>query len=244
MILNQKCTKCYTPSYISRMNISIEFPFLFALLYPSLNILLWYPILKPKVEKEIEHENKSIEGIEIEDYHTNNHQPIYLNINGFPLLIPLGGGTTTDYKYLLSKHISTDKKKEYNNYRQIDDKKDISISFRKDSHINSYSALVKIFEHYNIPEDNYKISLPLKVKYYHYKDGLYLHKTGFVASNKDKLIKKILHTKRLPFTTTIPTIAGFVLLLWWANYGDKMDYKYYSVDYPPFHYKRIIGYFK
>lgn len=222
----------------------IEIPYVFALLYPSFNVFWWDPKLRPEVQKEIEHIDEPIYGIEIKDCHTKTYQPIYLNIKGFPMLLPLGGGTATNYKYLLSRHISNDKKKEYHNYCQIEDQADISMSFTKEGYINSYLSLLKICKQYNIPEDSFKINLPLKVKYYHYKDGLYLHKHGFVASNKHKLIDEILWRKRLPLTVTIPTIAGISLLCCWLEYYTQKEYRYISLYYPPFHYERIIGYFQ
>lgn len=220
----------------------IEIPYLLALFYPSLNHIWLWPKLKPDVEKEIQHEPQEMDGVEIYDYHLQTAPPTYVNVNN--IMIPVGGGTFKEKKCLLTKHISTDKKKEYFNYHQIEDKDDIKMSFTKESHINTQSALTKTFYHYRIPTDRFAINLPLHINYYHYKDGFYIHKLGNIASNKDKLVKEILWRKRLPLTITIPTIAGIGLMCCWTYYAIEPDYIYTNKYYPPFHYKRIMGYFK
>lgn len=219
----------------------IEIPYFFALLYPSLNYIWLFPKLKPNVEKEIEHELKPIDGVEIYDYQLETEPATYINVGN--IMVPIGGGTFKDRRFLLSKHISTDKKQEYFNYRPIDDKIDINMSFTKESHINTHSALAKTFKHYLIPTDKFAINLPLHINYYHYKDGIYLHKIGLVGSNKDKLVQAVLWQKRLPFTMTIPIIAGAGLVCCWTYYAIQSDYSYYPKYYPPFHYKRIKSYF-
>lgn len=220
----------------------IEIPYLLALLYPGLNYIWLFPKIKPDVEKEIQHEPLEMDGVEIYDYHLQTAPPTYINVNN--IMIPVGGSTFKEKKFLLSKHISTDKKKEYFNYSQIEDKNDINMSFTKESHINTQSALTKTFYHYRIPTDRFAINLPLQIKYYHYKNGFYIHKLGGVASNKNNLVKEVLWRKRLPLTITIPTIAGIGLVCSWAYYAIQPNYYYHPKYYAPFHYERIIGYFK
>jgi hypothetical protein len=163
-------------------------------------------------------------------------------------------------KFLLLKHISKDKKKEYFNFLQIENYADLKLSHTKTGHIHTQDDFIKTFKYYNIPTDRFAVNLPLKVDCYNYKNGFYIHKSGYIASNKDKLVKEILWHKRLPLTMTIPAIAGFCLALLWSEFasetsqrtiGDMYDYDRYnfpsyscrSVCYPPFHYKRIEGYF-
>jgi hypothetical protein len=220
----------------------IELPFLAALLYPSLNFIWLFPKLKPEVEKEVEHEQQEMDGVEIWDYHMDTAPRAYVNVNN--IIVPVGGGMNKVKKMLLSKHISKDKKKEYFNFHQIEDDVDIKQSHTKTSHINTQEAFRKTFKYYNIPTDRFAVNLPLMVKYYNYKNGLYIHKLGLVASSKDKLVKEILWRKRLPLTMTIPIIAGTCLTMCWFHYAFGYQSIYLDLYYPPFHYKRIMGYFK
>lgn len=106
---------------------------------------------------------------------------------------------------------------------------------------------VKTFKYYNIPTDRFAVNLPLQVKYHNYKNGFYIHKLGNVASDKNKLVNDVLWRKRLPLTITIPTMAGMGLFCCWLYYAldSTSNYYYYKPQYyPPFHYKRIMGYFK
>ena len=89
----------------------IELPFLATLLYPSLNYYWLFPKLKPDVEKEVEHEQQEMDGVEMWDYHMETDPPVYVNLNN--IILPVGGGMNKVKKMLLSKHISKDKKKEY-----------------------------------------------------------------------------------------------------------------------------------
>jgi hypothetical protein len=218
----------------------IEIPFTLALLYPGLNYIWLFPKLKPEVEKEIQHEAQEMDGVEMYDYHMESTAPTYVNVNN--VMIPIGGGMNRVSKFLLSKHISKDKQKEYFNYLQIDDEADSKLSHTKTSHINTQAAFIKTFKYYNIPTDRFAVNLPLKIKYYNYKNGFYIHKIGYVASNKDKLVKEVLWRKRLPLTVTIPSIAVVCLTGCWFYYAPKNDYGW-NTYYPPFHYKRIMGYF-
>jgi hypothetical protein len=218
----------------------IEIPFTLALLYPSLTVYWLYPKLKPDVEKEIEHEQQEMDGVEMWDYHMETAPPVYVNVNN--IILPVGGGTSKVKKMLLSKHISKDKKKEYFNFHQIDDELDTKQSHTKTSHINTQAAFEKTFKYYNIPTDRFAVNLPLMVKYHNYKNGLYVHKLGLVASSKDKLVSEVLWRKRLPLTMTIPIIAGTCLTMCWFYYVLESNYNW-NKYYPPFHYKRIMGYF-
>lgn len=219
----------------------IEIPSLLALLYPGLNYVWLFPKIKPDIEKEVQHEPLEMDGVEIYDYHTETVPPTYVNVNN--IMIPVGGGADRVKKILLTKHISKDKKKEYFNYCQIEDKNDINMSFTKKSHINTHSSLEKTFRHYKIPTSNFAINLPLQIKYYNYKNGFYLHKLGGIASNRDKLVEEVLWRKRVPLTLTIPIVAGIGLFCSWAWYAIQPEYSYYEKYYPPFHYKRIKSYF-
>lgn len=222
----------------------IEIPYLFAFIYPSLNYKWLFPKIKPNIEKEIEHEPQEMDGVHIYDYHLTTSPPTYVNFNN--IMLPIGGGTYKDKKILLTKQISKDKKKEYFNFSQIDDDNDVKESLTKTRHINLHSELNKTFYHYRIPTDRFAINLPLEIKYYHYKNGFYIHRATGIASNKDNLIKEVLWSKRLPLTITIPTIAGIGLVCCWVYYAldNTSGYYYKSPYYPPFHPKRIIGYFK
>jgi hypothetical protein len=227
--------------FIGKMITGLEIPFTLALLYPSLTVYWLYPKLKPEVEKEVEHEQQEMDGVEMWDYHNKTIPPTYINLNN--IIVPVGGGMDRVTKMLLTKHISKDKKKEYFNFHQIEDEADIKLSKTKSSHINTQEAFKKTFRYYNIPTDKFAVNLPLKIKYYNYKNGFYIHKLGLVASNKDKLVREILWRKRLPLTMTIPTLAGLGLICCWTHYALQYDSIYIKKYYPPFHYKRIMGYF-
>jgi hypothetical protein len=219
----------------------LEIPFIFALLYPSLNYIWLWPKLKPDIEKEIEHEQQEMDGVEIWDYHNEYSPPIYLNLNN--IVIPVGGYTSKVTKTLLTKHISKDKQKEYHQYYQIDNEEDSKRSHTKTSHINTQEAFVKTFKYYNIPTDRFAINLPLKINYYNYKNGFYLHRLGGIASDKEKLVKDVLWRKRLPLTITIPSITMLCFTACWLYYAISSHSIYSEPYYPPFHYKRINSYF-
>lgn len=223
-----------------------EIPFTLAFLYPGLTYFWLYPKLKPVIEKEVEHEKQEMDGIKMEGYN----------------MVSIGR-----MKILLSKHISKDKKKEYSNLFQIEDKADSKLSHIGTTFDYNQNALfIDTYKYYNILPSKVKFTndLPLKLDYYNYKNGFYIHKSGYIASNKDKLVKEILWHKRLPLTMTIPAIAGFSLTFLWLNFAadslklswwnsvvestqDGMVYRQYyhplHYNYPPFHYKRIEGYF-
>lgn len=220
----------------------LEIPFTLALLYPSLTYYWLFPKIKPDVEKEIEHEQQEMDGVEMWDYHNETVPPTYVNVNN--IILPVGGGMNRVTKILLTKHISKDKKKEYFNFHQLEDEADIKLGKTKSSHINTQEAFIKTFKYYNIPTDRFAINLPLKIDYYNYKNGFYIHKIGLVASDKEKLVREILWRKRLPLTVTIPIIATTCLTMCWVYYALDVTYPYYKPHYyPPFHYKRIKGYF-
>jgi hypothetical protein len=219
----------------------IEIPFIAALLYPSLTYYWLFPKIKPEVEKEIEHEQQEMDGVEMWDYHNETIPPTYVNVNN--IILPVGGGMNRVTKILLTKHISKDKKKEYFNFHQLEDEADKKLSKTKSSHINTQEAFTKTFKYYNIPTDRFAINLPLKIDYYNYKNGFYIHKFGLVASSKDKLVKEILWRKRLPLTMTIPSITTLCVGMCWFHYILSYKSIYLEPYYPPFHYKRIKGYF-
>ena len=218
----------------------LEIPFIAALLYPSLTIYWLYPKLKPIIEKEVEQEQREMDGVEMWDYHNESIPPTYVNVNN--IILPVGGGMNRVTKMLLTKHISKDKKKEYFNFYQIEDKVDIKLAKTKTSHINTQEAFKKTFKHYNIPTDRFAVNLPLKIDYYNYKNGFYIHNLGLIASDKEKLVKEILWRKRLPLTVTVPIIATTCITACWFYYALESGYSW-SHYYPPFHPKRIKGYF-
>lgn len=218
----------------------IEIPFEFAFIYPGLNYYWWYPKLKPDVEKEIEKEDQEMDGVEMWDYHNESIPPTYVNVNN--IMVPVGGGIDRVTKMLLTKHISKDKQKEYFNFHQIEDETDAKLSRTKSSHINTQEAFIKTFKYYNISTDRFAVNLPLKINYYNYKNGFYIHKFGLVASDKNKLVKEVLWRKRLPLTVTVPVFAGTCLTLCWLHYAFVRNYNF-SHYYPPFHPKRINNYF-
>jgi hypothetical protein len=219
----------------------LEIPYLLALLYPSLNYIWLWPKLKPTIEKEVEHEQQEMDGVEIWDYHNELVSPSYVNLNN--INIPVGGGMNRVAKMLLTKHISKDKQTEYFNFHQIEDETDTKLSKTKSSHINTQEAFKKTFKYYNIPTDRFAVNLPLKIDYYNYKNGLYIHKLGLVASDKEKLVKEILWQKRLPLTVTIPSITMLCVAAHWFYYAISTHSIYSEPYYPPFHYKRINSYF-
>ena len=221
----------------------LEIPYLLALLYPSLNYIWLWPKLKPSIEKEVEHEQQEMDGVEISDYHMETAPPVYVNVNN--IVLPVGGGLHKEKKLLLTKHISKDKSKDYFNFSQIDDEEDTKQSLTKVSHINTHDALVKTFKYYKIPTDQFAINLPLQVKYHNYKNGFYIHRLGSIASNKDKLVREVLWRRRIPLTMTIPIVAGTSLFCCWFYYAldSASSYYYREPYYPPFHYKRINSYF-
>ena len=219
----------------------LEIPFTLALLYPGLNKYWLYPKIKPDIEKEVEHEKQEMDGVEMKDYHMESIAPTYVNVNN--IMVPVGGGMNRVTKFLLSKHISKDKQKEYFNFLQIEDEVDSKLSHTKTSHINTQEAFIKTFKYYNIPTDRFAVNLPLKIDYYNYKNGFYIHKIGYIASDKEKLVKEILWRKRLPLSVTIPSIATICLVSCWFHYVLSYKSIYLEPYYPPFHYRRIMGYF-
>ncbi len=223
------------------MFIGLEIPFLAAFLYPCLNYIWLFPKLRSDLEKEIKHEQQEMDGVEIWDFHNEQDYPIYIHINN--LAVPVGGGINKVEKRFISKHISKDKKTEYLDCYQVNTKKDIKLTKTSTSYINTYEAVIKTFKYYNIPRDILAFKLPLKADYYNYKNGLYLHKMGLVASNKEILVKEILWRKRLPLTIVIPSITGVCVAACWFYYATRIKSIYLEPYYPPFHPTRIQAYF-
>jgi hypothetical protein len=218
----------------------LEIPFLAAFLYPSLNYIKLFPKLKPTIEKEIEHVQQEMDGIEIYTCDTKYAAPIYISL--YYVNIPVGGSASKKYNLLYAKHMSKDKKKEFYNFHQIKDKTDNKLNYKATKYINTEEAFLTTFKDYNIPNDQIEVTLPLKINYYNYKNGVYIHNLGVSASNKDTLVKEICWRKRLPLSVTIPIIATTCLVSCWIYY--KVENKSYSKGYyPPFHPKRIKGYF-
>ncbi len=242
--LNQYKFEVHAPLYPlkqARMFTGIEFPYILALLYPSLNYVWWFPKISKKTENEIRHVPEEMHGIQIYHYQSVYHPPTYVNVSN--VMVPIGGYTSKEKRPLYAKHISPDKKNEYFNYWQIDDNTDINMSFTHKSHINSDAALTHTFNTYNIPLDRFAINLPLEVRYYNYKNGMYLNNVAGVATDKSKLLKEVQWCKRLPWTMTVPITAASGLLTCWLYYGMQSPYAA-TEYYPPFHPKRIKGYFK
>ncbi len=223
----------------TKMFTGIEIPYMLALLYPSLNYIWWFPKISKETENAIHHVPEEMHGIEIYHYQPVYHPPTYVNANN--VMIPIGGYTSREKRPLYAKHISPDRKNEYFNYWQINDNKDINMSFTHKSHINSEAALIHTFNEYNIPLDRFAINLPLEVRHYNYKNGMYLNNMAGVATDRSKLLKEVLWCKRLPLTMIVPITAATGLLACWLYYGTKSLYT--AEYYPPFHSKRIKKYF-
>lgn len=192
-----------------------EVPFLISFFYPTLNTIWWFPKCRPSIEKEIIHEPAETNAIQLYEYYSQYHPPVYANVNN--VSIPIGGYTTKETRSIASRHVT--KNKTYSNFYQIDDKEDIKESYKNTSHINTHEVLNTICSHYNIPLNSFPIHLPLKVKHYYYKNGVYLHPLGSAATNKEKLVKNILWRKRLPLTCTVPAIGSITLGMCWLYYN-------------------------
>ena len=220
-----------------------EIPITLAFLYPSLN-LWWFKKNLPIVEKEIIHES-NVEGIEIYKYVNKHTSPTYVNVGH--VMLPINNSESyQECKLFNSKYFNNDKI--YNMYSSIDEDKISSIK-----HINTSHSLHKIFKKYNMNENEHSITLPLKMNHYNYTNGAYLHNSGILSGNRDKLIKKVLFNKRLPLTLTIASVATAYLAGSWIKYYYNSQYDYYNSQYeyykyttcyPPFHYKRFQNNFK
>jgi hypothetical protein len=219
------------------MYTGLEIPYFLALFYPALNWVWWFPKIRPDVEKEIQHESDETDGVEVYDYRSEYIPPTYINVNN--ISVPVGGYTTKEARLLVAKLISKEKQNEYFNYSQIESKVDLSMSFMKRSHINTHDALIKTFNYYKIPTDRFAINLPLKINYFHYKNGFYYHKFGLVASNKENLVQSVLWRKRLPYTFIIGSTAALGLSACWFHYW--VSHRGYL---PPFHPERLKSYYK
>lgn len=217
----------------------VEIPITLAYLYPSLN-LSWFKKHRPVVEKEITYEPNPLEGIEIYKYVTKYTSPTYVNVGN--IILPINNSDTyQEHKLLTTKYYN--KEKTYTMYNSIDEDNKSVIE-----HINTPSSLTETFKKYNICENEYSITLPLKINHYNYTKGAYLHNSGILSGNKDKLIKKVLFDRRLPLSITIPSIATAYVACCWIKYylynSYNSTYNYHSDYYPPFHYKRFKNNFK
>jgi hypothetical protein len=217
------------------MIIGAEIPILLSLSYPALNYIWWFPKIKKTVENEILHIPEETRGIEVYDYHKTFIPPSYINVNN--VSVPVGGYFTTECRFLCS-NFKTISNSNHTNYIQINNKEDLAKTFLSKSYINTNQELIEIFEKYSIPTQKYRITLPLKVHYYHYKQGFYAHQIGTLSTNRDLVLKDILWYKRLPFSLTVPLIGGIILQLMWADYMLGNIFTAPN-SYPPFHIKKI-----
>ncbi len=216
----------------------IEVPYIIALFYPWLNPLWWFPKKQLQIEREIKHESEPFEGVEVYIYEIKQDAPIFVNVNN--VIVPIDNGRShQESKLILSKQNSLMSKKEYFNYFQINDEDDKKASFTSKTYINTQEDFVNTFKKYKIPINSQIITLPLKIKNYNYKNGLYLHDIGLVASNKERLINDVLFKKRLPLSLTIGGLAVTGLAFSWFYYSMFNSYKTY---YPPFHPERLKKY--
>lgn len=209
--------------------IMAELPFLAAFLYPTLNQLWWWKRITPHIEKEIQYESKPMYGVELLTYENKHIPPTYINVGG--VMVPVDNGDTyAELKRILTKHISTDGHTEYVQYAPV-----LQETCReKEIHIHTPVVFEKMIAKYAINPETLRFTFPLKVNYYTYPNGVYLHKhCAFSASNRQELIKAVQWEYRLPLTMTIPIVAGVVLGAWWIKYGIC------DGAYPPFHYKRL-----
>ena len=223
----------------------IEIPYVAGLLYPFVNLKWWLPKMTPKIEKELGHEPQEMKGIQVYHYEKSIDPPFFINLG--PLIFPILGGSHTSKNLLCTNYTSNKKDKTYPKFQQIDDKEDIQQSFEKKTYINNPDNFEKVFNDYHIPLESVPISFPLQVSHYRYKNGFYYHKSGMIASSKPALLKKILWERRMPYTQTITFLAYGTLVASWILYSGGLfaakDTYYKITEYPPFHYRRIKGYF-
>lgn len=215
----------------------IEIPFALAFLYPALNLLTKKEKLK-EIDNELIHEKEELEGIEMYGFEEKYNPPftIIVGIVG----VPIAGSNYKDTSYIGSSYVSKLSNKQYIKYYQLD-------SSTSTSYINTQELLNNTLIKFKISMDEYPFSLPLKMNYTHFKSGAYFHSSsGYMSGNKDRLVKQVLWTKRVPFTLTVPIIAGTCMCVCLVRYlFDKSYPPLYEKPYlPPFHPTRVSSYFK
>jgi hypothetical protein len=230
------------------MILGLEIPYLAGLVYPIINDKWWKPKIKPSLDKEIQHEPKEVKGIHLYTITEKVSSPFFVNTG--TILVPFAGGSYTSKDILARNYTSTDKENNYPRFQQIDNKEDASHSYEKTTYINNQEQLEKTFNEYNIKLNVLPIKLPFEAHHYHYKTGMYYHnKTRLIGSSRLALLNKVVFENRLPYSLTITALAYGGLLGCWVFYAGGIfttpEYRKHLKDqwYPPFHYKRIQGYF-
>lgn len=227
----------------------LEIPYTFGLLYPFINSKWWLKKLLPKVEAELAHQPKEATAIQVYDFQVKVAPPTLVQVGS--IMLPITGGSYTDKNLLFTKCITTDKQDEFINFTQIKDEEDTKLSYTNSHYINTQEDLQKTFTEYKIPMSQFRINLPFQVHNYHYKNGLYYHKLGDLGTQRHLVLKRALNRHSLPGTDMITLLAYGGLLGCWLFYagGEFTSWynnysSYYQMNwYPPFHYKRIQGYF-
>lgn len=196
----------------------VEIPFTLALFYPGLNNLWWRYKVKPDVEKEIVHAPEEITGTEIYSKSSEYVWPL-----------------------IYSSHKETNKQvHKYKQFRCVEEDEQTHLTHYE--HIHSYNVLSEVLQLHDVSMADIPITtLPIRVKHYTYKNGIYYNsRYKLLSGDKHSLLKDIKIRKRLPRFLTIPYVAGVSLAICWIRYR-SCDIPTY---YPPFHPKRITGYFK
>lgn len=221
-----------------------EIPYTIALLYPCINHFWWNARIRKEVEEKIKHNTKEFRGIEIFREKSDYVAPTFVQVGS--VMVPVGGGKTTNNEIVASAYISTDNKDVFVCFRTVDIGTESSRTFT--GYINNNRHLEKTCKYYNLNSSSIPAIFPLSINKYYYKNGIYSYSGTIskISANRENLIKEVLWHKRMPLTITIPTIAGLCITGGWLRYymfeKGRGNYSAYSY-YPPFHYKRIARYF-
>jgi hypothetical protein len=220
----------------------IEIPLSLSILYPCASYA--YLLKKrPQIEAQIIHEKEEIDGIEIHNHQPSNTTSGYSVINTILNTI-VNPHITRSTTFHASKYILLHTKKEYVNYIQIPEEADEQHGYVKTRSVKSEADYIRNYQQYSIVLNRARVRFPLEAKHYHYKDGLYLHHCGYIATDKTKLLSSILWKKRQPLTIMLPYTTFYCLTLSWSYYG--IMYKHNSIRrnqyYPPFHPTRLKNY--
>lgn len=166
--------------------------------------------MRPEYEKTIFECDGSAEGQELFMQETRTQMPVYAGNQN--VHIPIGGGTSTEWKSVINIHIIDNKY--YINFSPLNDKP----FYKGTTYLNSHAEALQLLRTYKC-ENKVPIQIPMKVRHTIIPGPrLYLDKhTGLIANNRNKLLKDIMWTRRLPGTITIPLVASLIGLAVWAS---------------------------
>ncbi len=165
--------------------------------------------MKSKYEETIFECKGDAEGKELFVQETHTQMPVYAGNQN--VHIPIGGGTSTEWKSIINIHQIDNKY--YINFSPYDDEP----FYTNTTYLNSYEEALQLLRTYNY-EKKVPIQIPMKVRHTFIPGPkIYLDKhTGYMDNNRIQLIKDIMWKRRLPGTFTIPLVAGIIGLGYWV----------------------------